>query len=383
MFQIDTAMGVAGAVSALAASGALYGSVQIARRRKAPKGRKRPEPLRPDVALLPDGPIEIVPAQMVALKPLPLDETVVVPFVPMSEPAGVVEEPRATVKVRRVAPAGGKPKAPRPIAPVALAEATTSGLTEEQRAELLSLVGALQWDRALACVQGHAGRGLGLAELAAVVEGPALDRLRALPEREVRAGLGGYRLLAMLDPANADYAARVLRFQGALEDRRKDLLAQLTRDEDRFEPGTVWYNHPYNPRFDDVRLPIWLYIGCKEDGQPWFRLRTNWLGESRIAVQGIEVIYDGMTETLTEGAYKIDADALGWEWRDEQATFYQVEVLRSMAGARDVTLRYKGDPYFCEVELAEDEKQAVADMLELYDLMRAAAVAQVPQAEAA
>jgi hypothetical protein len=208
-----------------------------------------------------------------------------------------------------------------------------------------------------------------LGPIAAQAEAAALERLRTLPESDLRVGFTGYRVLAALVPANPVYAEKVEQARTALEARRTALLAGLTRDDDRSEPGTVWLNHPWNPRFDDVRRPIWLYVGCRPDGRPSLRLRTHWLGDFRIAVQGIDVVHDGMTETLTSGSYKIDADALGWEWRDEPADMYQIEVLRSLVGAGEVTLRYQGDPWPCEAPLSEDDKRAVAEMIELYDLL--------------
>jgi hypothetical protein len=48
-----------------------------------------------------------------------------------------------------------------------------------------------------------------------------------------------------------------------------------------------------------------------------------------------------------------------------------------------VILKYKGDPYAIEVELSAEEKAAVTDMLELFDLMRQSAPAPALQAEAA
>ncbi|TNC51897.1 hypothetical protein FHG66_03545 [Rubellimicrobium rubrum] len=355
MFEIGAGVGLVGAVGA---SAAIYASVHVARRSKAARRKA-------DAGFLPDEPIEILPAQVAMLQPLVL-EGAVRPF--HAEPGPILGAP-PTVKVRKVV-STGKPRTVRPVAALA-PDPAAPHLSDDQKAELLSLIGTMQWDRALAVVQGHASRGCPLASLAAVAESPTLERVRALPEKDGPLSLGGYRVLAALVPGNAGYAEKVAQKEGAAAGRRDTLLAALTRDEDRFDPGTVWYNHPYNPRFDDVRLPIWLYIGCKANGQPWFRLRTNWLGDMRISVQGIEAIYDGMTETLTSGAYKIDADALGWEWRDEQVDVYQIEVLRSLASAREVRLRYKGDPYFVEVELTAEEQQAIADMIELYDLMRA------------
>jgi hypothetical protein len=236
----------------------------------------------------------------------------------------------------------------------------------------------MQWDRALSLIQSRA---LSKApEASALAEAAALERVRAMPDEDVGVTIGAYRVLAALAPANAAYADKLAQCQDRLEARRAVLLAGLPRDEDRFEAGTVWYNHPWNPRFDDVRRPIWPYIGIDGEGRLLLRLRTNWLGDSRISVRGIEVIHDGLTETLTRGAYKIDAEALGWEWRDEEAGIYQLEVLRSLVAARDVTLRYLGDPWPCEAELSPEDKQSVADILELYDLMRAAQAPDLAQA---
>ena len=376
MIEINSAVGTAGVI---ALSAAAFVSVHRVRKSRA---RKQAATRLPDLPDFPFGlevtPVEVVPAQRLELSPAPfaaLDSESVAPLVlaraPLTEPAAS-DAARSTVKVRRVAPAG-KAKSPRPVA--AVVEASAPALPQEV-AELLSLVETMQWDSALSCVQRHAGEGADLATMAAAVEATALERLRALPESEPGAGLAGYRVLAALCPANEAYADKVAQAQAALEGRRSALLDRLTRDEDRWEPGTTWFNHPYNPAFDDVRLPLWLYIGRKEDGQTWLRLRTNWLGETRISVQGIEAVYERMTETLTDGHYKIDADALGWEWRDEAVTPYQLEVLRSLVAAEDVIMRYKGDPYTVEVELQPEEKQVVAEMIELYDLMRTSAPVQ-------
>jgi hypothetical protein len=225
-----------------------------------------------------------------------------------------------------------------------------------------------------------AASGQELGPTAALAEAAVLERVRALPDSDLRLGLSGYRVLVALSPATPLYAERVAQGLAAIEARREALVAHLTRDEDRAEPGTVWLNHPWNPRFDDVRSPIWLYVGCRADGSVALRLRTNWLGDSRISVRGLEVIHDGVTETLTRGAYKIDPDALGWEWRDEAADLYQLEVLRSLVGAGEVVLRYRGDPWPLEVPLDEEEKGPLREMIELYDLLTLSAPAELAEA---
>ena len=380
MIQIDTTAAV-GVVGALAVSAAVAATVRGRRRAARPAARKEHQDWLRDLPMdLHLVPVEVVPAMRVEAAPRPsigpeAGSLVTLPFV--APEAG--HSPQSTVKVRKVS-SPAKARTPRPVAAIAAADAAPGAVSADQKAELLSLIGTMQWDRALAAVQANLERGADLSAFAAEAEAAALERVRALPESEASLAIAGYRVLAALVHSNDFYAERVAQAKGALEDRRSTLLNRVTRDEDRFEPGTTWFNHPYNPAFDDVRLPIWLYIGCKEDGQPWLRLRTNWLGDTRISVQGIEAIYDGMTETLTDGPYKLDADALGWEWRDEAATAYQVEVLRSLSVAENVTLKYKGDPYAIEVELTAEEKSAVADMLELFDLMRQAAAAPVLQA---
>jgi len=382
MIELNSA--VAGTAGVIALSAVAIASVHRVRRSRA---ARRPVTRLPD---LPDftvgldiAPVEVLPAQRMEHAPAPFAALGSAPVAPLVLTRSVApaapapaDGPASTVKVRRVAPAA-KPRTPRVVAPV-VHEAAAPATPSEEKSELLSLIETMQWDSALTLVQGRGAEGADLVSLAAVAEAAALERLRALPESESRAALAGYRVLAALCPANEVYAAKVSQAQDALDGRLSMLLGRLTRDEDRWEPGTVWYNHPYNPAFDDVRRPIWLYIGRKDDGQTWLRLRTNWLGETRITVQGIEALYDRMTETLTDGHYKIDADALGWEWRDEAVTPYQLEVLRSIVATEEVTLRYKGDPYAVEVELLPEERRAVGEMIELYDLMRQDTVA--PQA---
>jgi hypothetical protein len=377
--MIELNVAVAGTAGVIALSAAAVVSVHRVRRSRAARRAATRLPELPDFALgLDIAPVQVLPAQRMEVSPVAFAALSPEPVAPLvltrsATPAPAQADGTAsTVKVRRVAPAA-KSRTPRPVAPVV--HEAAAPVQSEEKSELLSLIETMQWDSALALVQGRAAEGADLAALAALAETVALERLRALPETESRAALAGYRVLAALCPANEVYADKVSQAQGALEGRLTMLLGRLTRDEDRWEPGTVWYNHPYNPAFDDVRQPIWLYIGRKDDGQTWLRMRTNWLGETRITVQGIEARYDRMAETLTDGHYKIDADALGWEWRDEAVTPYQLEVLRSLVAFESVTLRYKGDPYAVEVELLPEERQAVAEMIELYDLMRQSAAA--------
>ncbi|HVG47321.1 MAG TPA: hypothetical protein VM899_04185, partial [Rubellimicrobium sp.] len=357
MLELNAAVAGTAGVIALSAAAAL--SIHRVRRSRAARRTGTRLPDLPDFTVgLDIAPVEVLPAQRMELGPAPFAPLGGEPAAPLvltrSTPAPAQAEGQAsTVKVRRVAPAA-KPRTPRPVAPV-IHEATAP-VPSEEKSELLSLIETMQWDSALALVQARIAEGADLSPLAALAETAALERLRALPESESRAALAGYRVLAALCPGNEAYADKVSQAQDALDGRQALLLGRLTRDEDRWEPGTVWFNHPYNPAFDDIRRPIWLYIGRKDDGQTWLRMRTNWLGETRITVQGIEALYDRMAETLTDGHYKIDADALGWEWRDEAVTPYQLEVLRSLVAFEAVTLRYKGDPYAVEVELLPEER---------------------------
>lgn len=336
MTQLDTAAGVVGA---LAASAVVYATVL---RMQRPDGRRPPE-------------VKVAAEGTVSGPPL-ADQP------PRAQPAAPVRARRVTLTHPARTPRPGATPRPAP---------------ESGPWELLSLIGTMQWDRALSVI---ARAGADLPGVAALAEAAALERVRALPDSEVRLSLGGWRVLAALSPMNRLYADRIAQASAQLEARREALLEPLTRDEDRQEPGTVWLDHPWNARFDDQRRPIWPYIGVREGARPRLRLRTNWLGETRIAVQGLEVVHDGVTETLTAGAYKIDADALGWEWRDEPADLYQIEVLRSLVGAGEVRLRYLGDPWSRETLLSNDDRKAISETVELFDLLCTAATPREVQA---
>jgi hypothetical protein len=158
MFEIEAGVGLVGAVGA---SAAIYASIHVARRSKL--ARRKPE-----AGFLADEPIEILPAQVAMLQPLVL-EGAVRSFHP--EPSRILGEP-STVKVRKVV-STGKPRTARPVAAQPL-DPVAPHLSDDQKADLLSLIGTMQWDRALAAVQGHASRRCPLASLAAAAEASTL-----------------------------------------------------------------------------------------------------------------------------------------------------------------------------------------------------------------
>ena len=59
-----------------------------------------------------------------------------------------------------------------------------------------------------------------------------------------------------------------------------------------------------------------------------------------------------------------------WEWMDVTPDEYQIEVLRSLASAREAILRFEGSRYHRDVKLSAGDKKALREVLEAYEVMR-------------
>lgn len=190
-----------------------------------------------------------------------------------------------------------------------------------------------------------------------------------VPASDPRRNLAGYRLLAALRPESEPYTAKVAQYEGAAEEHKRSLLTNLRVEEDQVE-GVTWFHHPNEPRYMDSDTQVYLYIGRRGDGRPWLRMRTNYTASDWLFVHTVKVHHDGYTEVLTEGAFERDNDTEIWEWRDETPTDYQLLVLRDVSRATEAILRFEGDQYRRDVTVTSAEKRAIADMLEVYAILR-------------
>lgn len=205
-------------------------------------------------------------------------------------------------------------------------------------------------------------------EARTTMEVALLDEIRPLPASQTQTNLDGYRLLALLKPDNATYVGKVAQYEGALQAQRDEALRSLESERDDFRSIT-FYHHRNEPAYIDIRSRIGLYIADPDAGRPHLRVKTVYTEDSWLWVRDVQVSIDGRISRFTSGEFLHDNDSEIWEWRDEVPTATQISLLREMAQADTVTMRFNGNPYYDEKTLSAEDRRMIRDVLIAYDEM--------------
>ncbi len=218
-------------------------------------------------------------------------------------------------------------------------------------------------------------QGVELSEHAAEIEKRALSIVRPLPASDIEGNIKGYTLLTKVRPEHQTYAQKLAHYEQKKVEhenrekaKRKAIVRRLKTKEDKVE-GVTWYEHPNQPRYLNSRSTVYLYIGQKGDLE-WLRMKTIYTASNWLFVNNVVAWHDGKKEPLVSGHFNRDNNADIWEWRDETPSGYQIEVLRSLANAREAILRFEGDQYRKDVTLSAKDKKAIREVLLAYDVMK-------------
>lgn len=206
--------------------------------------------------------------------------------------------------------------------------------------------------------------------IAQEIEDQTLKIVRPLPASEVEKNLAGYELLAAIRPENATYTQKVTHYSNRKKQARQAAVARLRRSEDKVE-GITWYHHPNEPKHVNSRSTAYLYVGQRgKTGRPWLRLKVQYTASSWLFVENVIAWHDGIKEPLISGRFERDNNSTIWEWQDVSPTGYQLEVLRSLASAKEAILRFEGLQYRKDVTLSARDKKAIREVLLAYEIMR-------------
>ncbi|AMY68204.1 hypothetical protein [Frigidibacter mobilis] len=260
------------------------------------------------------------------------------------------------------------PPAERNVRPAAVQSDLEAEAVEQQQA-LRDAVEARLWERARAELRTLTSAGLATEAFKSEIEERLLALVRPLSASERDANLQGYELLAALRPENATYIRKVEQYQQAIEAARTQAVTRLRKSEDRIE-GITWYQHPNQPKYLNSRSTAYLYIGRRgEAGPPFLRLNIQYTASEWLFVRHVIAWHDGIKEPLTSGPFERDNNSVIWEWVDVAPSAVQVEILRSLAGAKEAVLRFEGDKYRRDVTLSAGDKAALREVLEAFEVM--------------
>ncbi|SHK60471.1 hypothetical protein SAMN05444000_1457 [Shimia gijangensis] len=208
-----------------------------------------------------------------------------------------------------------------------------------------------------------------LDQLSSEIEAKVLNYVRPLPTSDFEGNIKGYKLLTALRPENSTYSEKVAFYEKRKLDTRNAAVRRLRKKEDKVE-GVTFYSHPNSPKYLNSRSTVYLYIGKRSAGQPWLRMKTIYTASNWLFVNNVIAWHDGIKEPLVSGAFDRDHNSDIWEWRDQTPSGYQLEVLRSLANAREAVLRFEGDQYRKDVTLSAGDKKAIREVLLAYDVMK-------------
>jgi len=95
-------------------------------------------------------------------------------------------------------------------------------------------------------------------------------------------------------------------------------------------------------------------------------MRFQYESNKWLFVRSAIVIADGRRFDLSGGRWERDHDSRIWEWLDEPA---DETLLRAIAGAKNVTVRYQGKQYYDDRKVSAKQQEALKRTLTAFKAM--------------
>lgn len=241
-------------------------------------------------------------------------------------------------------------------------------VSEEDAATMMSQIDNLEFWPVKYKIEQYIRNGYEVNALLDLVEEKALAAVRPLPASDIEGNLNGYKLLAAVRPEVQGYADKVREYEQRQEDARMAAVRKLNTEVDKVE-GVTWYKHPNQPRYLNSRSTVYLYIGRRDQGRPWLRMKVQYAADDWLFVDSVDAWHDGIKEPLVTGYFERDNNTSIWEWVDVSPQDYQLLVLESLANADEAILRFNGQQYRRDVTLSSADKRALREVLEAYEVM--------------
>lgn len=163
---------------------------------------------------------------------------------------------------------------------------------------------------------------------------------------------------------------------GLEEEKRKGEITALLKhmrsvtDE---VTGITWYSSTTQPKYINTRSFLFPYIGKFDAGLLSLRIRFNYAGDDWIFFKKVTIVSDEMRYSYSFDYFDIQRDtALGaylHETADILAEPKDIHMLYDIANSKKTIVRFEGDYSQYDLTVSSADKQAVADLLKLYELL--------------
>lgn len=142
--------------------------------------------------------------------------------------------------------------------------------------------------------------------------------------------------------------------------------AALVKSVDDVE-GITWLRDKATPK-TPIRTIAFLYMGTKPGAAPWLRFKVQYWGESWLFVEKAIIVIDGVRQPEIQGKWDRDHSAGSvWEYRDLGVSAASAPVLKAMAAAARVVIRFEGRRSYSDYKVPAGELQAIGRMIAAFE----------------
>ncbi|MCB9473458.1 MAG: hypothetical protein H6678_06585 [Candidatus Delongbacteria bacterium] len=148
---------------------------------------------------------------------------------------------------------------------------------------------------------------------------------------------------------------------------RRAALAPMQMRVDSVE-HVSWYRDRSSPGYTNVS-GFFLYIGQREDSDPWLRLRIQVNEGEWSFIESFIIEVDGKTWHYRSTEFDRDTGRSEWEWFDRNADRKDLEMARAVMNSSTAVIRYKGRQFQKDREITAEQKQALRHVFAAYDAL--------------
>ena len=148
------------------------------------------------------------------------------------------------------------------------------------------------------------------------------------------------------------------------------VIQALPAEVDEVRGMTFYYSKVW-PYYSDTRSYVLPYIGTTKD-DTWLRLVYHYTGDDWVFFTNVTVSVDGENYYRTFSYYDVERDneyGNVWEWIDLQPDDSDVKMLRAIAASEKTIVRFEGDTYWSDLVVTAEDKAAITEILDTYELM--------------
>lgn len=154
--------------------------------------------------------------------------------------------------------------------------------------------------------------------------------------------------------------------------KKKALLKKVNENTDEVK-GITWYTSTSEPRYRNSYSYVLPYIGISEDNILRMRLVYDYAGNDWIFFDEATIVTDENKYTRSFNYFDVNRKTSFGAKLSERADVLvdkdDLAMLRDMASSSKVIVRLEGDGGHKDITLSSSDKQAIADIIALYDLL--------------